>query len=650
MPTLAKLRTELGHFSPVIRGRKKKSAMAICVAMLCAECLLPQPCCAQGQGTARSGSASVTNQIGAKLDVGPATPLPVKGIPQQFFAYSDPEDHSGKLLACAFVTDPEDARLSSSVYVSFDGGNSWMRTLLDAHSDWVSETSCAVGTEGRAYFVAGVSNTTAGALDHTTGFAELYRSSDAGLTWSEARRYPFIDWMQLAASGQGSAEKVYLFANMQAAGVGDAGQGVWIEKRRPMWKLQDGLQLSSPMFPEGVATGNKDHGYPVGAIVDGDKTIALFAEIPSRSFVLYQSDAVGYRLLSTIKLPAGTEAYGSLSAQLTFDSLRRIFYVAIPVLEQGNPALVLARSDDGALTWHSHVLIRESAPMRRDEKTYLYAGVAVNREGVLGLEWFPGEGCPVFAISSDAGASLSDSQPLGSCSGRRGSYADGFALDTNLKTYNDRSPIDHPLAYSRTAPPGFTVHASAGALGSVHIAADSEGRFHAFWTEPRWDGIRTFTSTVSVGRRERQTLRLSGLNETSGDSAVRVVRADFDPVDATFNMDISIRNIGSIASSYPLWLEAFADRSDCGAIQYLSASGVSESGHPVFKVPRRPDRQVLFPGEDSLVLHILLAVDGCRGGGISLTERARQNAMNLHSFFPLAVRFHVYSSQASGPE
>ncbi len=87
------------------------------------------------------------------VKVGPAITLPVQGLALQLFASAAPDDPD-RLLICTFEEDIQHARHPSAAYVSLDAGNTWMRTLVDANSDWVSETSCAAGSNGRAYFVA----------------------------------------------------------------------------------------------------------------------------------------------------------------------------------------------------------------------------------------------------------------------------------------------------------------------------------------------------------------------------------------------------------------------------------------------------------------------------------------------------------------
>jgi hypothetical protein len=128
-------------------------------------------------------------------------------------------------------------------------------------------------------------------------------------------------------------------------------------------------------------------------------------------------------------------------------------------------------------------------------------------------------------------------------------------------------------------------------------------------------------------------------------SLIRVAREVFDPSTATISIDLSVRNIDSISIAYPGFLEVIAERSDCGTIRYLNPSGISEGDHTVFQVPRRPDREHLFPGEDSLPVHLEVRLPGCEAAETSLVESARKRAVEVRPFFPLSIRFHVYATR-----
>jgi hypothetical protein len=634
---------DLGHKNT---PRAILTAIAIALALLCR---------AEGENSATARSTELSNAVKESLapdlpvmQIGPAIPLPVEGTPGQLWASTAPDDPQ-RLLVCTFEADGAHARLTSAAYVSFDAGNTWMRTLLDSHSDWVTEASCAAGSRGRAYFVTGVSDTSRGPMRHERGSTEVYRSSDGGLSWTGPRRYPFIDWMRLGVRSTDSDDTVYLFGNIQAKGAGEQGGGGMENDHRPKFVSADGLDFTAPEFPTDRLAEDNKGTFPMSVVVRSDATVlALFAEIPNTSFALYESDANGYRLLSRVQMPQGVTPYGALSAQMALDPGSRFrdrLYAAIPALERNHPALLLAVSENGGKSWRSSVVARESRELDQEEIEYFYAGVAVNQDGVVGLEWLLGPGCPTFAISTDSGRSIVESRHLGSCAETvKENDVPPSVIRKRLKVYNDRSLVDHPLRDSLGAPPGFTIHAAAGTLGSVQIAADSRGRFHAFWEEPQSDGIRTLTATISLGTARPDIVRLREAEELTERSLICVEKEEFDPDTAIFHIDASVRNLASAAMAYPSLLEVIADRSDCGRVEYLNPSAISEDGRTLFRVPLRPDRARLFPEENSLPVHIEVLVRGCEASRISLIKTARKRAMEPRPFYPLAVRFHVYAT------
>lgn len=576
------------------------------------------------------------------VEIGPSISLPTEGVPQQLWA-SAASDDPDRLLACTFEADSSKARMASAVYVSLDEGNTWMRTLVDSHSDWVSETACAAGGRGRAYFVAGVSDTSRGSMRHEWGSMEAYRSSDGGLSWGKARRYPFIDWMALAVSKNASDERVYLFGNVQADGIGDAGAGGWREGREPMLASSDGLAFSAPMFPHNSPGADTQQAFPLGAAVFNDgRVLALFAEIPQTSFAVYSFDGSSYRVLSHVQMPAGVVPYGPLSAHMAIDRSGRFpgrLYAAIPAVEGDRPVLTLAYSDDGR-NWNSRVLLRRGTELSQKEIEYFYAGVAVNPQGIVGIEWFSGSRCE-FALSSDGGESIDDVRTLGDCQPHGNTQSSAAAY---LKTYNDRSPVEHPLRFSSDSLPGLTVQASTSALSSVQITADTAGRFHAFWSEARRDGIHTLTATIYTHGHQPKNLRFAQRQEITNRSLIHVEDEKFDSQTARFSIDVAVRNIASTAIPYPRFLEVVADRSDCGRIKYLNPYGVSNQDRTIFRIAARPDRMQLFPGESSLPVRIEALVDGCQAARVSLFAEARVLALKSTPLFPLAIRFRVWTA------
>src|SRR5689334_20542634 len=64
---------------------------------------------------------------------------------------ADPSD-AKHLIACSMMGPLPDGKRPAAVYASFDGGNSWSRTLTENERNVNSDPACAFGIDGFAYF------------------------------------------------------------------------------------------------------------------------------------------------------------------------------------------------------------------------------------------------------------------------------------------------------------------------------------------------------------------------------------------------------------------------------------------------------------------------------------------------------------------
>lgn len=582
------------------------------------------------------------------IKIGPATSLPVHGLALQLFASAAPDDPN-RLLVCTFEEDSEHARHPSAAYVSLDAGNTWMQTLVDAKSDWVSETSCAAGSKGRAYFAAGISETSSGKFDHEKGTAEVYRSLDGGLNWGEPRRYPFLDWMALCVADNPAddQEKVYLFAHNLAQGFGDAGSGRWLNKKPLMAVSDDGLHYSYPKFPPSTADESKLGAFPLGAVIlPAGKVLALVARSPSAGaglqYALYRSDDSGYQMLSTIEMPPDLHPVNTLFAQVARDPTEKAdgnIYVSFSAVQDGRPSLGLATSGDDGQNWRVRALTHGEARALDLFGYATYAGVAVNKDGIVGLTWLPAAGCPIFAVSDDGGETIQESKPLGNCPNvdqrEKSLRVDtghiwGMATSESYQSLGEQTP-KRELALS------FRV--SPLSQWSTQLVADSAGRFHVFWAELGRHGIPVFQSaTVSVDESHLESFRQASQRDVTAVSTLHILREEVDS--GVFSINATIENSGTERQPYPTTLLVQGNRSDCGAVRYVNPSSIDENGRAVFRIPKDPSREYLLPNERSLPFHMEIHLQGCDLDQESFVERSRKTR---GQFIPLSLHFLVYA-------
>jgi hypothetical protein len=593
--------------------------------------------------------------------IGPAIPLPIDGLAKHISASAAPDDPN-RLLACTFESDGAHARHHSAAYVSLDRGNTWMKTVDDTDSDWVSEPSCVAGTGGKAYFVAGVSDTSAGLTQHVLGTTEIFRSFDGGLRWSGPHRYPFIDWTSLAVS-ETSSENVYLFGHHMAKGIGDKGTGSWENRIRPLLVSRDnGDSFSLPVFSTDQEHNEWRGGYPISSLSTNDGAVlALYAQtfdsIAGRSskisFALYKSDTSQYEKLSEIELPRGIQRIEPFAAQLAIDRSQKHpgrLYLLFTGLADDHAELVLAISDDTGKTWRMSELLRASEALNlKGRLDYSpLAGVAVNRDGVIGLEWMPPNGCPLFALSKDGAASVTEFRTLGRCREREPTTLLPLASAKSMDTLSSTN-VQPAVAGPKT--PGFTLRVDTSMLWSVQIVADAGGQFHSFWPERRSDGsVAVLAASVTSGAPETLKVRLENAQDLAPQTIVKVLEERFDPDTATFGIDVAARNKGTTTIEYPSVLEAERDLSDCGEVVYLNPSGLSGTGRPVYVVPAPPNKEYLGPGEATLPVHLEIQLQKCAASTGSLFNHSRvMNEETQWFYTALWVNLHAYRTKSLVP-
>src|SRR2546426_5560145 len=109
-------------------------------------------------GLAFNSAAQQTSKA-PNLNLGPLVPVspPGSALPLQLNRATGEAD-GRVLMVCGGRPSSHHNTQEGFVYASYDSGRTWQETLVESSSAWVSEESCALGTDGRAYFVAGVSN------------------------------------------------------------------------------------------------------------------------------------------------------------------------------------------------------------------------------------------------------------------------------------------------------------------------------------------------------------------------------------------------------------------------------------------------------------------------------------------------------------
>jgi hypothetical protein len=122
-------------------------------------------------------------------------------------------------MLCGFRRVPWLNTMQGFVYASYDYGRAWHESLVEASSRFVTEESCTVGPNNRAYFAAGVSNTDDGLARHPFGHMYLYGSDDLGRTWRKPVTGPFLDYTSRLSIGMAQIVDACMFTRMSRSTV-----------------------------------------------------------------------------------------------------------------------------------------------------------------------------------------------------------------------------------------------------------------------------------------------------------------------------------------------------------------------------------------------------------------------------------------------
>ncbi|HZQ25216.1 MAG TPA: hypothetical protein VFA89_20685 [Terriglobales bacterium] len=275
----------------------------------------------------------------------------------------DPEDPQN-LLLCGTKWDPRTNAPFGFVYVSSDQGRSWANVVEDRNTAWVTEHSCAFGTEHRAYFISEASKVIDGAAHHELGTTRLYVSRDAGHTWKESLRTGWADWSTSAVSVTSGRVFTFFNAYTGADAARNRGSNVGLLTFSP-----DGSTVSGPFFIPSIAKRNYQGAYPSDAVALRTGTIVAlwFGTRLSGSGIqadlnIVRASAAQPPTLENVAILRSKDANDCVTfnqASLAYDPRPgRLFVVYIAGCKEKR--VLLVSSDDEGGTWSQSSVIAEA--------------------------------------------------------------------------------------------------------------------------------------------------------------------------------------------------------------------------------------------------------------------------------------------------
>jgi len=518
---------------------------------------------------------------------------------------ADPED-ANNLIVCGAMRNARDNAYYGVLYSSHDGGRSWREVLEDRGSTWVSEQSCAFGDQHIAYFVSEASEVIDGELHHDRGTTRIFVSRDGGETWVETVKTGWADFSSsvVARAGASDARELYVFYNGYSSSNSVKGLGSTLDF---FTVSEDGARVSQRQTVPGMAERGYKGVFPSSSVTLNDGTpITLYAagtQTNARNSTMRTELGVvrfpvgGPSAPIIVATPSPTTGppacFASLSNSLAYDRVNDRLFVAYSDFTLGHCAIMLVNSSDGGRTWsRSHELrAAESHP------SMYFPVLAVNQDGVIGLMWNgKPEGSPdcwFFSISSD-GLNLEDTVPLSRC-------INAHSLAQQSSAYL-ATVISQPKVGGAASVELLTLR---DYLTRVGITSTRDGVFHPLWSTVG-DGFGELrTARVRIGQRPQVAELGPHSPPVLKDVTDRIIvlyggEQRLDHESNSVMLDLSFRNKSSTTIHGPIYMKVDNAVSDYGKIEPINSGPPTPLGAEYLEVSSCLRRESLAPGESTL--------------------------------------------------
>ena len=588
------------------------------------------------------------------IEVGPIVQVSPSGTGHHWFtSITAAPDDSLHLMACGIRQQSRQNTWQGFVYISDDRGRNWSVGMVDSSSLNVSEETCTFGLGGRAYFIA---QPWSRDWDVEHSVLHFYRSRDHGKSWLGPVSDRWLDYARMAVdNSEGSyAGRVYVIGNR---GWRDTSKF----SSKETFSSADGYVLG-PRVMVPAASGYRVWGnYPQHALVLKDGTVlgAYWSRmLPS------DGDTSG------AKRWFGIEIIRSTDGGRTFDppvlaarsAGRRDLIPALASYDgRAGTVVVLAWSDsaggrsrvhfsrslDAGKNWSPPVLIDDAPAVPpgddRRGRDAVWAGLAANRNGVIGVTWVEQRlDCWRFSASLDGGRSFLPSVPLNRCPRQTPAGAESYG-DYLWAVPN----IDSDEGGRDTSRTGITVrYWDVTTAGPPGVVADAAGAFHPLWALPRDQG-RLWTTTVRVSPVTvvRPKARVQNLIDVTSRVAFTITDLQYDYAAGVLRLNLSLLNHDSLPLRAPLIVRGGPVASALGSVAALEPDGVDD-GRSLWDFSNLLTGGMLRPQEESGPRQLTFSMVGFpapKGPGIDWNDAWRRHF--------LTVELKVYADQqaASNP-
>ncbi len=514
-----------------------------------------------------------------KMDVGPTVQVS-RDLPQvshyENLTAADPE-HVERLLSCSMVYPPQAGVPTGgwqNCYASFDGGKTWQVTMK-ATEGWLDGDPTAIyGHNDTVYVVTLRVKNPDRPKDKEDPDAQtfqnsartvVFKSTDAGRTWSESSSFPFIDreFIYLDKTGGKYDGRLYIIGQVSVHGMNGQQQGRSMQMFR---SLDGGKTFLGPVVaqePEGAEFGIY---VGTGAMLSDGTAVIMYGltkkgrrhtlepdpELgPNSEMYVISSKDGGERFSNSVKVTDYTfdrpRSEGGLAGELAVDPGSAAFkdrlYLAFSSIISGRIQVLLCYSADKGKTWSKPIVVNDDRTPAEEWKgpDHMLPSVTVNKEGVVLVTWYDRReardnmGWRVRAAASlDGGETFSASIPV---TGFANSYPQDsvWPVTTNASSDDSKSLISMDAGIN-----SFFI--SAGHTSG--LVADADGVFHPTWVDNHTGVSQLWTSTIKVNGPvvKHGAPDLASLDDISSSVAVDLFDSSFDRKTGTMTFKAQLRN------------------------------------------------------------------------------------------------------------
>jgi hypothetical protein len=534
---------------------------------------------------------------------------------------ADPETPSN-LILCGTKWDASTNGPYGFVYASSDSGSSWRVVLEDRNSAWVTEHSCAFGSQHRAYFISEASKVIDGEPHHDLGVTRLFVSADAGEHWTEAKKTGWADYSTSAVSS--ATARLYTFFN--APSTSDPGRNRGNSVGLLVFS-PDGTAVQGPFFfspqPDYQGVYPRDatplRNGEVAALYYAARKTAAGMEV---ELGLVRAGQSAEPALEGTAIASGSFDQDCLSFDhnaLAYDRERnRLFVVYVEGCK--NNRMMLTSSDDEGKTWAKSVAVAE----REAGTAIKYPSLVARSDGKLAVLWSEWRGAAVQWFFGE----IQDKKFVGSPINLSPNAETLEVRNDSLRTTIERRRGVEIEGASALSGPAIVV----GVRGLVDVLWRESGllavgdRILAIWPSIGPEGMRLNSRVLDARPSVSNEKNSADLAETpSQDVTARSVityagKQSFDHTTGTLTVWLAVANRGNEAMRLPIKLEAADIESPAGRVSVLNGTNNLEGSGAIWDISSSVTGDRLPPGTKTNPFCLLFRVPGLSRSASPLDE------------------------------